>query len=118
MRLEKKRDEELARRKGLTGRTIFATFWLLISIVIGYFLVDYLIDQGLLSLNMFYQLGIPRSVPSVVFFWVLVLIVVAIMQFFLMFGFMIASPEGRRRTGEPTLYSRNKDPFDNEGGRR
>jgi hypothetical protein len=118
MRLEKKREEELARRKGMTGRTIVAVIWLLISIVIGYFLVSYLVDQNYLNMNLFYQLGIPRRVPSEVFFWFSVLIVVAIMQFFLMFGFMIASPEGRRPTGKATLYSRNKDPFDEEGGRR
>ena len=117
MRLEKKREEEIARRKGMTGRTIIATIWLLISIGLGYFLITYLIDQNYFSLNIFYQWGIPRAVPDWVFFIALILLVVAIMQFFLLFGFMIASPEGRRRTGDPSLYSRSKDPFDDQGGR-
>ena len=117
MRLDKKREEEIAQRKGMTGRTIIASIWLLISIALGYVLVNYLIAQKFLNLNIFYQWGIPRVVPSWVFLAVLVLLVVAIMQFFLLFGFMVASPEGRRRSGRGTLYSRNKDPFDDGGGR-
>jgi len=117
MRLEKKHEEELAQRKGMTGRTIVATIWLLISIAVGYFLVTYLIEQKYLSLNMFYQWGVPRVVPDWIFLIALILIVVAIMQFFLMIGFMVGSPEGRRRTGEPSLYSRTKDPFDDQGRR-
>jgi hypothetical protein len=40
------------------------------------------------------------------------LIIVFIMQFILIFGFMISAPEGRRKLGDPTMKSRNKDPFD------
>ncbi len=117
MRLEKKHEEEMAQRKGMTGRTIVAAIWLLISIGLGYFLITYLIDQKLLNLNIFYQWGVPRVVPDWVFLIALILLVVAIMQFFLFFGFMITSPEGRRRTGDPSLYSRTKDPFGDQGGR-
>lgn len=117
MRLEKKREEELAQRKGMTGRTIIASIWLLISIVAGYFLVTYLIDQDYLSLSIFYSWGVPRAIPEWVFLVALILVVVAIMQFFLFFGFMMVSPEGRRRTGDPSLYSRSKDPFGDQGGR-
>jgi hypothetical protein len=117
MRLDKKREEEIAQRKGMTGRTIIASIWLLISIVLSYFLLSYLIAQDYLSLNIFYQWGVPRAVPSWVFLILLILIVVGIMQFFLFIGFMLASPEGRRRSGTPSLYSRTKDPFDDESGR-
>lgn len=117
MRLEKKRDEEVAARKGMTGRTIVAFIWFAFSAVLAYFLVNYLLDQNIIRFNMFYSLGIPRSVPTWVFLAVLILAVVVIMQIFLLFGFMMASPEGRRRTGDPTLYSRTKDPLDDHGGR-
>lgn len=117
MRLEKKREEELARRRGMTGRTIVAFIWLLLSGVAGYYLVTYLIDQNFINLNMFYDLGIPRAVPDELFLAGLVLVVVAVMQFFLFLGFMVASPEGRRPTGEPSLSSRSKDPFDNPSER-
>jgi hypothetical protein len=117
MRLEKKKDEELAARKGMTGKTIVALIWFIISGIAAYFLITYLIDQDYLSLSIFYQMGIPRSVPDWVFFAFLILIVIIFMQFFLLFGFIIASPEGRRHTGDPSLHSRSKDPFDNFGGR-
>jgi uncharacterized membrane protein len=115
MRLDKKREEELAQRQGMTGRTIVGFIWLLISMVAAYFLVDYLIAEKYLNLNMFYDMGIPRSVPEIVFQIVIILLIVAIMQFVLIFGYVVASPDGRRRTGDPSLYSRSKDPFDNGG---
>ncbi len=118
MRLDKKREEEVAQRQGMTGRTIVGFIWLLISLAASYFLVNYLIAQDYLNLSMFYDMGVPRQVPEEVFLVAIILVLVGIMQFFLAFGYMIASPEGRRRTGDPTLYSRSKDPYDNEGGRR
>jgi hypothetical protein len=117
MKLEKKRDEEMAARKGMTGKTIIAFIWLAISGVIAYFLVNYLFETDVLSYGTFYGLGIPRSVPQWVITGVLIILIVIIMQTFLMLGFMLASPEGRRRTGDPSLYSHNKEPFDDYGGR-
>ncbi len=117
MRLEKKREEETAKRKGMTGRTIVAFIWLLLSIGLSYVLITYLVSQKMLSLNIFYQWGVPRAVPDWVFLVFLILVVVGFMQFLLFFGFMMASPEGRRHTGDPSLYSSSKDPFDDERGR-
>ncbi|HIP73612.1 MAG TPA: hypothetical protein EYH05_19720 [Anaerolineae bacterium] len=113
MRIEKKKEEELAERKGLTKRTIAQLIWLGLSFVLGYFLAEYLFDSGVLTPSLFYvQLFIPRSVPQ----WGLVLMVtvaiVIVLQIMFVFGFILASPEGRRRTGNPSLRSRNKDPFD------
>jgi hypothetical protein len=117
MRLEKKKDEEIAARQGMTGKTIIGFIWLAISAAIAYFLVQYLIDENFLKLSTFYQLGVPRAIPTWVFMGVLIIFIVIVMQMFLMFGFMIASPEGRRKTGDPSLHSHNKDPFNDDGGR-
>ncbi|HEX6386373.1 MAG TPA: hypothetical protein VF177_17005 [Anaerolineae bacterium] len=115
MRLEKKRDEELAERKGMTGKTIIQIVWLLISFVIAYFLSVYLFEQEVITYNMLYtQLAIPRDVPREALLGGLMLLIVMVMQMFLILGFVIASPEGRRRTGEPSLRSRKKDPFDDQ----
>ncbi len=113
MRIEKKKDEELAERKGLTKRTIAQIIWLGLSFVLGYFLAKYLFDSGILTPSLFYvQLFIPRSVPE----WGLVLMtavaIVIVLQVMFAIGFILASPEGRRRTGDPSLHSRHKDPFD------
>lgn len=112
MRLEKKREEEFERRKGTTGKTIIQVIWLLISFAIAYFVIDLIINAGYISYNMIYAVGIPRAIPPIAIKLVLMFFVVAVMQFFLFIGFMFATPEGRRRTGDPTLKSKTKDPFD------
>jgi uncharacterized membrane protein len=112
MRLERKREEEVAKRKGMTGKTIIQFIWLLISFVIAYFVVKFIFDAGYISYNMFYGVGIPRSIPPIVIMIVLMFVVVVAMQFFLFIGFIMANPEGRRRTGDPTLQSRSEDPYD------
>ena len=113
MRLEKKRAEEISKRKGLTGKTIIQVIWLLVTGTLAYFFANYLFDQGLVSASLFYnQLLIPRSVPEWGLKLIMVLGMVIVMQIVFSFGYILASPEGRRRTGDATLHSRNKDPFD------
>ena len=112
MRLEKKREEELARRKGMTGKTIIQFIWLLISFGIAYFVVKALFDQRVLSYNMIYGVGVPRTVPGWAIMLVFMFVIVVAMQFFIFIGYALANPEGRRRTGDPTMQSRTKDPYD------
>lgn len=116
MKLEKKKDAEIAQRQGMTIKTIIQVIWLLVSGVISYFLVTYLLaneEVGFTYGSIYSALGISRStVPEIVILGVLILIGVMLLQIFLWLGFMFGSPEGRRRTGEPTLHSRNYDPND------
>ncbi|MBK8905027.1 MAG: hypothetical protein IPM53_27855 [Anaerolineaceae bacterium] len=117
MRLEKKRAEELSKRKGLTGKTIVQVIWLLVTGFLAYLFANYLFDQGLVSASLFYnQLLIPRSVPIWGLKLIMVLGMVIVMQIVFSLGYILASPEGRRRTGDATLHSRNKDPFDDRFG--
>lgn len=115
MRLDKKREEELARRKGSTRKTMIQMVWLLITAVAAYFLTTYLFAQGILTYDMLYNgLGLPRTVPEWALLAGTVLLIVIVMQIFLMFGFIFGSSEGRRKLGDPTLVSRYKDPFDDK----
>jgi TRAP-type C4-dicarboxylate transport system permease small subunit len=115
MRLDRKRDAELARRKGLTTRTIIQFLWLGISAFLAYLAIDWLFDSGQLSYEFFYStLFIPRSVPEIAILAALVLVVVAIMQFFLVLGYAIASPQGRERSGNPSPYSTTYDPMQDD----
>lgn len=117
MRLEKKHDEKLAKRKGLTGKTIIQVIWLLFTGTLAYFFVNYLFNEGIIRAGTFYnQLFIPRSVPEIALKLIVVLGLVIVMQIVFSIGFIIASPEGRRRTGDPSMVSRNKDPFDDRFG--
>ncbi|MCA9921779.1 MAG: hypothetical protein KC419_21845 [Anaerolineales bacterium] len=115
MRLEKKKEQEIARRQGMTGKTIIQIIWLVISAGVAYFLLTYMIESEEINFTygtIYRALFIPTSVPRWVVLSGLIIIFVLFMQMFLALGFAIASPEGRRKTGKPTLYSRNKDPFD------
>lgn len=112
MRLEKRQQEELNKRKGLATRTIFMTIWLAICFAIAYFIAGYLFDTGYLATGTLYGLGIPRTVSINGLRIIVAIALLIIMQVVFSFGFVLASPEGRRRTGDATMHSRNKDPFD------
>jgi hypothetical protein len=113
MRLEKKRQEELKKRAGLTGRTIAMVIWLILSFGIAYFLVEYLFAESYLTEKMFYvDLSVPSSVPEMGLKFMAMFLIVVVMQIIFYVVFFLSSPEGRRRTGDASLQSRNKDPFD------
>jgi hypothetical protein len=117
MRLDRLREEETRRRKGSALKTIIQFVWLAISFTAAYFLIKYFYDQDYLSAGLFYnRIGLPRWIPEEVFFAFLMLIVVTIMQFLLIAGFMFGSPLGRTRSGTPTAISRKPDPFDKSDG--
>jgi hypothetical protein len=113
MHLEQKEQEELNRRKGLTLRTIIQIIWLIISFGLAYLLTNSLESENVFSYGQLYRsLSIPATVPRWAVQGAMMLIVVIIMQFLFFVIFALFSPEGRRKPGEPTLYSRTKDPFD------
>jgi hypothetical protein len=114
-RLDVKRDDEIRRRQGSTGRTIISTIWLGLSFVGAYFLIQYLDSSGTLTYNMIYsRFFISRTIPEWAIQAVLMLIVVIISQFALVAGFAFASPVGRTRPGTPSMMSRNPDPLDDQ----
>ncbi|MDT8307670.1 MAG: hypothetical protein RRC07_17180 [Anaerolineae bacterium] len=115
MRLDRQREEELARRKGLTTRTIVQGTWLLISIGATYLFIRYLLDNEYLSFDFLYnRLLLPGWVPEWALWALLILAGVIVLQFFFFLAYAIFSPEGRAKTGRPTVYSRNPDPFDDD----
>ena len=113
MRIDMKHDTELARRKGLTGRTIVATTWLIMGFVIAYFLTDWLFKSELISPNFFYsQLFIPETIDEGIIRVGLMAIIVVVMQFFMLIGFAVASPTARARPGTPTPFAKDPDPYE------
>ncbi len=112
MRLDRKKEEEVARRRGSASKTLIQMVWLLISLAIAYALTLYLFNQGTITADFLYRQGIPRSIPEWGLQLGVTLLITIFMQMFLLLGFVIANPEGRRKLGEPTLVSRNKDVFD------
>lgn len=114
MRLEKRHEAELAERKGSTGKTILQFLFLLIAFVISYFIANYMFNNGIVSYGRLRATFsfVPFYLPSWVLLGGVMLIIVVIIQFFITIGFTLGSPEGRRKTGKPSLHSRVKDPND------
>ncbi len=116
MRIEQKNEEERRGRKGLTVRTIVMVIWLALSFGLAYFLTEYMITEGYLDINnlMYNLLGLPRIIPPWGAQLMIMFVIVMIFQIIFWLGFAWMSPEGRRKTGEASMVSRNKDPFDNQ----
>lgn len=115
MNLDKLRDAELDRRRGLACRTLMQVGWLAISAVLAVFVAWVLFTAELLRYELFYQeLGLPAAVPAWVVFTAVVILLVLVMQFLLLLGFFIATPGAWRRTGRPSAAARNPDPLDDD----
>ncbi len=115
MRLDKKRQSEKAQRKGMTARTMIQLLWLAISAILAYLALSWLFDSGQLSYDFFYNtLFVPRSISEPLILAALIVLVVFFMQFFLVLGYAIASPQGRERSGNPSAYSGTVDPFQDD----
>jgi len=113
MRLEVYKERELEKRKGLVWRTVIGAVWLALVSIVAYYLTGWIIDNQVVSLNFFYgNLSIPPSVkPETVRLGFTLTLVIAI-QFFILVGYGLASPAGRRRPGKATAYSSDPDPLD------
>ena len=113
MRLDAKRERELQKRKGFTARTIGAIIWLVICVTAAYFFVKWLFETDILHTGFFYfQLHIPRWVSEEILVAGTVLVIVMIINFFVLIGFALVSPIGRRKPGTPSMYSSDPDPDD------
>jgi flagellar basal body-associated protein FliL len=114
MRLEMKRNAEVAQRKGLTVRTIVAVCWFALAAVIGYFLVNWMFENGIVTANFFYsQLFIPGTVDEIFIRTGLILFVVFILEFMAIMVFALTSSQARQKTGRARAEAQVHDPFDN-----
>ena len=111
MRLERQRDAELERRRGLALRTIIAVVWFGLCFIAAYYIVNWMFDSDTVSLGFFYhRLLIPTSVSEGVIKAGLMIIIVVLIQFFVLLGYAFASPIGRIRPGDASLRSPDPDP--------
>lgn len=114
MRLDMKKDAELAKRKGTARKTILAVLWLALCVAVAYFITEWLFESGTITTGFFYnQLYIPSTVDELFIRIGFIVVLVIIMQFFVLLGYAFSSPQGRTRPGNATAYSKNPDP--NEG---
>lgn len=109
MYMEKKRQAEMAKRKGLTKRTFAQFFLMLLAAVAAAGIVYWLETSGEFSVTRFYSMGIPTWVPT----WGLLVgfgfVIMIAIQFLIGIGFVIGSPAGRERQGQATAHSKTID---------
>lgn len=114
MRIEMKRQAEVAQRKGLTVRTIVAVGWLILGAALGFVLVNWLFSQEILTPGFFYkQLFIPGTVDEIYIRIGLSLVVVIFIEFLAIMVFALASPKARQKTGRARVEAQVHDPFEN-----
>ena len=115
MRLDAKREKELARRKGLALRTILAIIWLALCIALAFWFVSYLFDNELLNMSFFRnRLLIPFSISDTFIVIGLVVVLVVAINFVVLVIYGLFSPTGRRRPGTPSMYSADPEPDDHK----
>jgi uncharacterized BrkB/YihY/UPF0761 family membrane protein len=113
MRIEMKHEAELEKRKGLTGRTILAFIWLFASFVVSILLAIWLLIGDIIGTRFFYQdLGISDTVSEVVLIVAVAFIIFLLIQLIVLIGYAAFSPKAKMRTGTPSAYSSNPDPYD------
>ena len=109
MKIQQKKDRELAEREGSAKTTVIQGIWLAISFVVAYFVVNYLDSSGLLTIRSIRgELNLPTYVPNWAVIAIIMLVFVIFTQAALALGFFFASPAGRRKSGKGDLQSRNK----------
>ena len=113
MLIQKKREREFAQYKGLTIRTIIQSIWLVLSILVAYFAIQYLLNEDIVSYGLIRGvLAVPRWVPDWGLLVGMILVFVIIMQFFFILGFVIINPLGRVRPGRPSMRKSVADPLE------
>jgi uncharacterized BrkB/YihY/UPF0761 family membrane protein len=114
MRIEMKREAEVAQRKGLTGRTIVAIIWFTIIGIFGFVLANWLFANEILSANFFHsQLFIPDTVDEIFIRIGVTLFIVFVFEFMAIMVFALTSPKARQKTGRARVEAQVPDPFDN-----
>lgn len=113
MRIEMKREAELAKRKGQTWKTLLAILWLAATFAGSYFITGWLLEEEYINLSFFYQtLRIPGNISESTVKLGLVAAVFLAFQFIVLMFIAVLSPSAKRRSGVPRADSDDPDPYD------
>ena len=113
MRIEMKREAELAKRKGLANRTMFALIGMGVTLALAYLVTTILFSLEVITPRFFYsELSVPPEVSEGVLQLAVVFLLFCVFQLIMMMGFAVISPEARARTGKPTIDVKEPDYFD------
>jgi len=113
MRIDMKRDAEVAKRKGLAGRTTAAVISLVVGFGIAYAVSLWLFKSEHITSNFFYtQLSVPITVSEGILQIFVAIMIVFLLQFIAIIAFALASPSARERPGTPSAVARDPDYYE------
>jgi ABC-type uncharacterized transport system fused permease/ATPase subunit len=114
MKIQKKKEREMAERQGSTKTTLIFGSWLVLSMLIAYFFFSYLDSSGTLTMRTLRsQMQLPPSIPEWAVMVGAILVFTMASQIALSLGFFLANPSARRKVGKGDLRSRHHDLRDN-----
>ncbi len=113
MLLDKKRNREIAERHRRTRQTLLQSVFLIIASILAGGITYFIFTNDLLTTESFYTLGLPRAIPVWGIYFAMGFGILGAIQLLFSIGFMIGSPQGRRKAGTATLESSTADPNDN-----
>lgn len=115
MWIDKKRQVETEKRKGFSTRTIISLVVLSIGFIISYFFTGWLLSSGIVTMDLFYvDLSIPETISQSVIRFAMVLVTVFVMQTASVIGFAMATPNARKRSGQPTALAQDPDFYESQ----
>jgi hypothetical protein len=101
---------EYAKPRGWFGALILRLIWISSLMVVSWYLTQWLLlDSGLLTIEMLYQEGIPRSLSEEWVIYMITAVMFLVVNIFIMIGYVFALPSGRRRSDHPSQYSHKQD---------
>lgn len=113
MRIDMKREAELAKRQGFANRTLVSLAGMGATLVVALLLATVLFSLKIITPEFFYEeLVVPTAVSESVLRLTTTLILFVIMQLFLLMGYAILSPSARAKTGQPTVRAVDPDYYD------
>lgn len=112
MLLDRKRSREIAERKQRTKRTLLQTVWLIIATAVAVGVTYFLFTYEIISTGQLYALGLPNAVPEWGIYLGVGFVVLVFIQMIFAIGYLIGSPQGRRKGGTATVESSTYDPSD------
>ena len=113
MHLEKKKEEELARREGLTRRTLWQLLFFSATIIAAYFLTNALFNEEIITPQRMrgvfpFLHRMPDWAPQLL----IIIALVIVMQILFIFFFFMFSREAWEKVDRGSMKSRVKDPYD------
>lgn len=105
-------DEEPEYRRGRSwfGLFLLRVIWMIFLAFVSWNVTQWLLlDSELLTVETLYRGGFPRTIPEEIIVYIVTATVFLLINIFIMIGYFIAQPSGRRRADRPTTFSRRPD---------